>query len=343
MKFAPTIINWYQSNKRDLPWRHTKDPYKIWISEIILQQTRVNQGLKYYLKFINHFPKVADMAKASEDDILKLWQGLGYYSRARNLHATAKIIHEKYNDRFPDNYKELLELKGVGPYTAAAIASFAYNEAQAVVDGNVYRLLSRYYGIQTPINSTEGQKEFANLAKTLLDKKQAATYNQAIMEFGALQCKIKQVDCESCPLKNSCKTYQLNWQDVLPIKIKKTKIRNRYFDYFIISHNKEYQLQQRVNNDIWNKLYEFPLLENDTITDEKTIINSNWWKENIPEGSQLNFIKTAKKHKLSHQHIHARFWYIESIKKPEIKQCISVAEDALENYAVPKLIADFLP
>lgn len=343
MKFAPTIINWYQSNKRDLPWRHTKDPYKIWISEIILQQTRVNQGLKYYLKFIEHFPKVADMALASEDEVLKLWQGLGYYSRARNLHATAKIIHKEHKNCFPDNYNELLKLKGVGPYTAAAIASFAYNEAQAVVDGNVFRLLSRYYGIHTPINSTEGQKEFAALAKTLLDHKQPGTYNQAIMEFGAMQCKIKQVDCEACPLKNSCKAYASNWQDVLPIKIKKTKVKNRYFDYFIISHKKEYLLQQRLQKDIWIKLYEFPMLESDAVLEEKTIMKSSWWAENIPQQSQLNQIKTAKVHKLSHQHIHARFWYIESKQKPDINQCISVAEDALENYAVPKLIADFLP
>lgn len=343
MKFAPTIINWYLSNKRDLPWRHTKDPYKIWISEIILQQTRVNQGLKYYLKFINHFPKVADMAKASEDEILKLWQGLGYYSRARNLHTTAKIIHKEYNDTFPGNYKALLKLKGVGPYTAAAIASFAYNEAQAVVDGNVYRLLSRYYGIHTPINSTEGQKEFAKLAQELIDTKQAGTYNQAIMEFGAIQCKVKQVDCESCPLKNSCKSYASNLQDLLPVKIKKTKIRHRYFDYFILSHKNKYQLQQRLEKDIWIKLYEFPLLESDCLVDEKQIMTTDWWQENIPDKSEIKKIETAKIHKLSHQHIHARFWYVETYKKPEIESCISVAKDQLEEYAVPKLIADYLP
>ena len=343
MKFAPTIINWYQSNKRDLPWRHTKDPYKIWISEIILQQTRVNQGLKYYLKFIDHFPNVAKMAQASEDEILKLWQGLGYYSRARNLHATAKNIYKNHNNTFPDNYKDLLKLKGVGPYTAAAIASFAYNEAQAVVDGNVYRVLSRYYGIYTPINSTEGQKEFANLAQDLIDKKHASTYNQAIMEFGAIQCKIKQVDCESCPLKNSCKSYASKLQDSLPIKIKKTKIRHRYFDYFILSHNNKYQLQQRLEKDIWNKLYQFPLMESESFVEEKNIMKTDWWNENIPEGSQITNIKTAKIHKLSHQHIHARFWYIKTPEKTNIAQCINVAEDRLESYAVPKLIADYLP
>lgn len=206
--FSAKIINWYQQNKRDLPWRTTNDPYFIWLSEIILQQTRVDQGMSYYLKFTQTFPTISHLAKADNEKVMKLWQGLGYYSRARNLHTTSQIVHSDHKGQFPDSYESILELKGVGEYTAAAIASFAFNKPHAVVDGNVYRVLARVFGILTPIDSTQGKKEFRELAETLLNKKDPALHNQAIMEFGALQCKPVNPDCSSCPLQSMCYAFE---------------------------------------------------------------------------------------------------------------------------------------
>ena len=228
MRFCSTLINWYSIYKRDLPWRHTKSAYNIWLSEIILQQTQIKQGLPYYEAFVEHYPTIFDLAKANESEILKLWQGLGYYSRARNLHYTAKTIVETFNGEFPKSYQELLKLKGIGDYTASAIASICYNEATAVVDGNVYRVLARHFGVKTPINSTIGKKEFKALASQLINKKNPADYNQAIMEFGARQCKPKSPDCSSCPLNSSCVALQNNWVDTLPIKLKKGTVATKF-------------------------------------------------------------------------------------------------------------------
>ncbi len=259
MSFSKTLITWYLDNKRDLPWRKTKDPYHIWLSEIMLQQTRVAQGLPYFLAFTEAFPTVFDLAKADEEKVLKLWQGLGYYSRARNLHATAKYISEELSGNFPNNYKDLLKLKGIGEYTAAAIASFSFKECVPVVDGNVYRVLSRYFDIETDIASSGAKKEFTQLASELIDKKKPELFNQAIMEFGALQCVPKSPDCNSCPLDNSCLALAKNKVSQLPIKLKKQKITNRFFNYLLVIDNKNQAIiNKRTQKGIWHNLYEFP-------------------------------------------------------------------------------------
>ena len=248
MDFKNKLTNWYSIHKRDLPWRQTKNPYNIWLSEIILQQTQVKQGLPYYEAFVKQYPTIFDLANASEEDVLKLWQGLGYYSRARNLHTTAKHIAFELNGEFPNNYKDLIKLKGVGDYTASAIASIAFNEVAAVVDGNVYRVLSRYFGIKTPINSTTGIKEFKALASSLIDTEQPATFNQAIMEFGAIQCKPKSPYCVICPLNDKCIALQKNAIDALPVKLKKTKVTKKFFNFLVcLDKDKRILLEQRID------------------------------------------------------------------------------------------------
>src|SRR5690554_5706333 len=272
MTFSQKLISWYSEHKRELPWRNTKDPYKIWLSEVILQQTRVAQGLPYYENFINTFPTVFDLAKADEQQVLKIWQGLGYYSRARNLHHTAQYISENLNGIFPDNYKDLLKLKGVGSYTAAAIASFSNDEAVAVLDGNVYRVLSRYFGIETDISSSKAKKEFQELANEVLDQKQPSLFNQAIMEFGALQCVPKNPNCEVCVLNDSCFALKEKKVDKLPVKLKKTKVTQRFLNYLVfLDENKNSIINKRTQNGIWKNLYEFPLLEVTEKTDLEVI------------------------------------------------------------------------
>ena len=272
MTFQKEIINWYQINKRTLPWRNTIDPYVIWLSEIILQQTRVEQGLPYFHKFLESFPTLSDFANASEDQVLKLWQGLGYYSRGRNMLITAQQVMADYNGIFPTAYDQLIKLKGVGEYTAAAISSFSANENKAVLDGNVFRVLARHFGIAEPINSTVGKKLFAKLSQELIVGEKASLYNQAIMEFGALQCKPKSPKCEICPIAMSC--YAFNHQQVnsLPVKLKKVKIRERWFNYFIGINDDHILINHRKAGDIWQKLYDFPLIETEqpiNQTDEK--------------------------------------------------------------------------
>jgi len=263
MSFSKQLIKWYELHKRALPWRETQDPYRIWLSEVILQQTRVNQGLPYFKRFVESFPTVQDLAAAHQEDILKLWQGLGYYSRARNLHVAAQQVVEM-NGIFPNSYKKLLDLKGVGDYTAAAIASFAFKEAVPVVDGNVYRVLSRIYGVNTPINETAGIKEFKELATKLLDKKTPDIYNQAIMEFGALQCVPKKPDCTICLFQSQCIAFKDDRIEELPVKIKKTKIKNLYHHYIVIqTPDNKTVLQERSQTGIWAGLYEFPFIESD--------------------------------------------------------------------------------
>jgi len=344
MTFSQNILIWYGQNKRTLPWRRTRDPYKIWLSEIMLQQTRVAQGTPYYLKFVANFPTVYDLAAASEEQVLKLWQGLGYYSRARNLHATAKMVVEEYDGNFPDSYEGLLKLKGVGDYTASAIASICFDEPQPVVDGNVYRVLSRYFGIDTPINSTKGIKYFKELAGEVMDVENIRDYNQGIMEFGAIQCAPKKPYCLHCPLGDSCVALQENRIDKLPVKLKKTKVRNRYFNYLVPVIQTEdgkirTQLQQRKAKGIWQNLWEFPLLESEneislekvkSSLSEALILNDS--PEVIPHNEKLIV------HKLSHQHLHTRFWVVSTTTN--LEGAIAVSE--LENYPVPVLIADFI-
>jgi A/G-specific adenine glycosylase len=341
MNFKKELINWYSVYKRELPWRETDNPYFIWLSEIILQQTQVKQGLPYYNAFIKQYPTVFDLANASEEAVLKLWQGLGYYSRARNLHATAKHIASNLNGEFPNNYKDLLKLKGVGDYTASAIASIAFNEVAAVVDGNVYRVLARYFGVDTAINSTAGIKDFKTLASKLIDTKQPATYNQAIMEFGAKQCKPKSPDCTVCPIKNGCVALQKNLVDSLPVKLKKTKVTTKFFNFLVcVDKNNTILFEKRIKKGIWQNLYQFPLVESKKSlnADEFHLLNlENTILESIDFEYSL-YNTTDKIHKLSHQHLHTKFWIIEADKLT--KDAIPIK--TLEKYPTPVLISDFI-
>ena len=323
-----------------MPWRETTDPYRIWLSEIILQQTRVAQGLPYYLKFTEAFPTVKDLANASEEEVLKLWQGLGYYSRGRNLHAAAKYIVEDCKGIFPNTYKDLLKLKGVGDYTASAIASISFNEPTAVVDGNVYRVLSRIFGIDTPINSTQGIKEFKELAQELIDKKQPADFNQAIMEFGAIQCKPQNPYCLHCIFNDSCVALQKNSISTLPVKLKKTKVKNRYLHYLVFrSSDQKTMIERRAGKGIWQGLYQFPLVEGEFESDrfrESELFLKKTASHTIRNVSLYNAKPII--HKLSHQHLHTTFWIV------DVKQ---LQEDAIEietlkSYPVPVLIGNFI-
>jgi len=341
MNFSKILIKWYQQNKRDLPWRNTKNPYHIWLSEIILQQTRVNQGLAYYEKFIITFPTVYHLAAADENTVLKLWQGLGYYSRARNLHFSAQYIVNELEGKFPKTHKELLKLKGVGDYTASAIASICYNQPCAVVDGNVYRVLARYFGISTSINSTEGIKIFKNLAQELLDTKNPATFNQAIMEFGATQCKPKNPDCSVCPLQNSCKAMAESMVATLPFKDKKVRIKNRFFNYLvIICPTSRVILNQRKGKGIWRNLYQFPLIETSKEIDINELINNDEFDQTIT--TKISNISLFNEqpiiHKLTHQHLSVKFWIIQSDQ--EFENGVSIHN--FEKYPVPILIHKFV-
>ncbi len=340
MIFSQKILLWYAKNKRTLPWRRTRDPYRIWLSEIMLQQTRVAQGMPYYLKFTEQFPTVHELAKASEERVLKLWQGLGYYSRARNLHTTARIVVAEYGGEFPNSYKGLLQLKGVGDYTASAIASICFDEPEPVVDGNVYRVLSRFYGAEFPINSTKGIAFFKELAREVMDSDNIRDYNQGIMEFGAMQCVPKNPDCNHCPLNDGCIALQKNKVDELPVKLNKTKIRNRYFNYLvIIDARNRTLLRQREGKGIWQNLWEFPLLEtNEKISQKELVVRyRDVIKVNdLPEIYLFN--KDDIIHKLSHQHLHTRFWVLKT--ETNLKEGIDLT--TLDQYPVPVLIADFI-
>ena len=339
MGFSEEIIGWYHQNKRDLPWRKTTDPYQIWLSEIILQQTRVDQGLSYFNKFIENYPTVDLLANASEKEVLNHWQGLGYYSRARNLHFTAKLIVNEYNGVFPKEYKDVLNLKGVGEYTAAAITSFAYGLSYPVIDGNVYRVLSRVFGVETPIDSTLGKKEFKALANELIDSKRPADYNQAIMEFGALQCKPKLPKCEDCPLRLSCFALKNDLIAELPKKEKKIKQRNRFFNYVVAINEDSIYLKERTEKDIWIGLYDFPLIETEKqLNSFKTIKDSF---KNI--GLDLIDKSIEYKHILSHQKIYATFWLVNAKNSAKLKENYTkIALKEINNYPVPKLIDNYL-
>lgn len=340
MTLTKTLTHWYSINKRAMPWRMTKDPYKIWLSEIILQQTQIKQGLPYYEDFVTVFPTVFDLANATEENVLKLWQGLGYYSRARNLHASAKYVVDNLDGRFPDTYYDLLKLKGVGDYTASAIASICYGLPTAVVDGNVYRVLARYFGVQTPINSTEGIKEFKIIAQKLIDKKNPGDYNQAIMEFGAVQCKPNSPDCSVCPLKTECKAYKKGMIGVLPVKLKKTKIKKKYFNFvIIISDDGKTILQQRKGKGIWQNLYQFPLIESDKKLSIQLLKKHSDFQKLIADFSDVNlFNKEEIIHKLSHQHLYTRFWVVQTKRLTDNAIPISKVKD----YPVPVLISNFI-
>lgn len=341
MIFSKTLMCWYSNNKRSLPWRETKNPYYIWLSEIILQQTQVKQGLPYYEAFVTKYPSVFDLALANESDVLKLWQGLGYYSRARNLHTTAKHVANNLDGKFPNNYKDLLKLKGVGDYTASAIASICFNESSAVVDGNVYRVLSRYFGIETPINSSKGAKEFKQLAQELIDKKNPAEFNQAIMEFGAIQCKPKNPYCHVCPFNEGCIAFNKSGIDDLPVKIKSAKAKKKYFNFLVfISEDEKTIIEKREGKGIWQNLYQFPLIETDRNMDvdnfKKQIKNDDLLKGISFELSLYN--KDEIVHKLSHQHLHTKFWIL-NVNKLTVE---GISTSGIRNYAVPILIGNFI-
>ena len=340
MEFTNSLLLWYLENQRELPWRQTRDPYCIWLSEIMLQQTRVAQATPYYLRFLEAFPTVVDLAEASEEQVLKLWQGLGYYSRARNLHHTAKQVAFDYQGQFPTTYHELLKLKGVGAYTAAAIASIAFDEAVAVVDGNVYRVLARFFGVETDIASSAAPKEFSALANTLLDPKRPALFNQALMEFGAMQCTPKNPQCHQCPLQWSCVAYRDQKVAELPVKTKKTKTTDRYFHYLIVEDpQRKILLEKRTEKGIWHNLYQFPLIETPTpITwaDLQQKIASIWPREIIKSIVEMN--KTTILHKLSHQNLYIRFYKISLNKEMEA----GVPRESLEDYPFPIVIYNFI-
>lgn len=306
-EFSKKIISWYGDNHRDLPWRKTKDPYRIWLSEVMLQQTRVVQGLPYYLKFIRNFPNVKALANASEQKVLRAWQGLGYYSRARNLHACAKKIVLLHKGKFPNTYEELLTLPGIGSYTAAAIASIAFNQPVAVVDGNVFRVLSRVFGIEEDIGSTIGKKVFEQKANELMDATQAGIFNQAVMEFGALYCSPKSPDCERCIFSSNCIANVRQIQDLLPFKEKKVKVRNRYFTYFLFRNGKKLAMKKRNGKDIWSGLYDFYLVEERKIKKTQNLILEDAVLKKFIKPDDVAHESELMKHVLTHQRITARF------------------------------------
>lgn len=345
MNISKVLKRWYDLNHRSLPWRETSDPYKIWLSEIILQQTRVEQGLPYYQQFTTLFPTVESLAKAPEKLILKTWQGLGYYSRARNLHHAAKMVVDNFNGRFPADYQLLKSLKGVGDYTAAAIASFAFNLPHAVVDGNVYRFLSRYYGVDIPIDSPEGKRFFAAKAEEILDRKSPAAHNQSIMEFGALQCKPASPNCSACPLGNSCMAFKSDTVSQLPVKSKKLKVTKRYFNYLMVNHSGKLFLNHRGAGDIWQHLYDLPVIETTRPVTTSNLIKSDAWIAYFKDYDvHIKDVSNQVVHKLSHQHIHVRFFNIHLDRSPEgktWKQFIKVKPQSIDSYPVPKLVENY--
>ncbi|MBP8944656.1 MAG: A/G-specific adenine glycosylase [Paludibacteraceae bacterium] len=345
MNFSDQLISWYQVHKRDLPWRNISDPYRIWISEIILQQTRVNQGLDYYLRFVERFPDVETLAAAEEDEVLKYWQGLGYYSRARNLHHAARQIMQDFGGVFPTTYPEVLRLKGVGTYTAAAICSFAYNLPYAVVDGNVYRVLSRLFAIETPIDSHSGKKKFDALAQQLIENSVPSLHNQALMEFGALQCVPVSPDCSVCPLQVFCKAYELKMVERLPVKSKKTPVKQRFFNYLVINFNQYIFLQKRTADDIWKNLYEFPLIETDHLLTEAELFENDFFQKLFQGIKEISILQISKPvhHLLTHRRITVQFITLQIAKKSEaLKQFIEIPNTEIDDFAVSRLMELYL-
>lgn len=336
MLFSEILLAWYEENRRLMPWRGENDPYKIWISEIILQQTRINQGWNYYIRFIENFPDIASLAQASPERVLKVWQGLGYYSRARNLHKAAQTVMKEHQGVFPKNYDDILKLKGIGEYTAAAIASIAFNLPYPVVDGNVFRIISRIFGIYEDISLPATKKIITAKCTQLMDKEKPSDFNQAIMDFGAIQCKPQNPDCETCPLKKHCFAFIHQTVHNLPVKTRNIKLRTRYFHYLIFSKEEQIMIRKRVDNDIWKNLYDFPLLESNNSKSEELI-------------SILTKFKASKKphwrckHKLTHQIIIADFYMIPVNKFPGyFENCTIISKKNAVNYPSPKIIAQIL-
>jgi A/G-specific adenine glycosylase len=350
MKIGQIIRGWYEKNKRDLPMRRTRDPYLIWVAEVIMQQTRMNQGLGYYLRFVDHFPDVTSLASAREDEVLKLWQGLGYYSRARNLHQAARDIVEQMGGELPGNYQEWLELKGVGPYTAAAIASFCYGEPVAAVDGNVSRVIARVFGVEEPIDTSRGGKLITSLAQELLDHEDPGIHNQAMIEFGALQCVPVSPKCNECPLQQNCMAHQNGTVDQLPVKIPKRKPSRRWFYYYIITGGGEIAIIKRSGGDIWQGLYQFPVLESPGSLNEAAILEQlDRWLDNqaeTPEAEMcsIEHISPVIKHQLTHMTIHARFVHVRLQKWPRgiPSEWITISRHRVADFPFPRLINRYM-
>lgn len=340
MSFSSKLLLWYNKNKRDLPWRNTSDPYKIWISEIILQQTRVEQGLPYYVRFIQKFPTIKHLALAKEDEILRLWQGLGYYTRARNLHAAAKTILVDHRGVFPKTFEEIKKLKGIGDYTASAIASIAFDLPHATIDGNAVRVLSRLFMLKENFNSANGKKKFKDFANELLDKKNPASFNQALMELGATICKPKNPDCHQCPVIIHCLAYERKLQHKFPLKKKKVSVKNRYFNYAVIKNRNKLLLTRRTGNDIWKNMYDFPLIEAERLLPEK-LFKKALEKKFETASVQIKGYSNVYEHKLSHQTIYARFFFTALHPKSQ-KTDGYHSKEQMDKIALPRLIHRFI-
>lgn len=342
--FSKILLGWNKSeNIRQMPWKGETDPYRIWISEIILQQTRVLQGLEYYNRFIVAFPTVQSLAKADEKEVYKLWEGLGYYSRCKNLIISAKFIYEKLNGKFPRKYEDILALKGIGSYTASAISSFAFNEPYAVLDGNVFRVLSRFFGKEIPINTTEGKKYYGEIAQSLLDKKYPGKYNQALMDFGAVVCKPAAPLCLQCPLQKKCIAFLENKVQVLPVNTKKISQKNRFFNYLLVHYKNKYYVRKRTGKDIWENLYEFILIESNEWLDESAVTVNEQIRQILNLADyRVSFISTKKSQKLTHQLITGKFIHVEIQKPLAIPGYFSVNGKQLKSLPFPKLIASYL-
>ena len=341
--FTTALLSWYEPERRPLPWKHIDDPYRIWLSEIILQQTRAEQGRPYYEKFVKKYPTVADLALAPEDELMKMWEGLGYYSRARNLHAAAKVIHHELGGAFPRTYEDILKLKGVGPYTAAAIASFAFDLPHAVVDGNVYRVLSRYFDYEDATDTTAGKRHFADLAQRLLAPDNAGRYNQAIMDFGATICTPKAARCTECPLATQCQALEHGTVYQRPVKLKKLQRRTRYFNYLVIRHPDFRIIEKRTGKDIWQNLYLFPLLETSApLENWSELQQQDQWPSWLPI-ENLSFQRKVgpRKQELTHQRIIAQFWELDfqGEATPDAPDNFSVVKpENCRKFAFPKII-----
>ncbi len=345
MRFSNDLIEWYHPNKRDLPWRDTRNPYHIWISEIILQQTRVNQGLGYYLRFIETFPTIVQLANAPLDAVLKVWQGLGYYTRARNIHQTAKFVVTELGGVMPNSYAELIKLRGIGDYTAAAIAAFAFDEPVAAIDGNVYRIYSRVFGIYAPIDKGDGKKMLRKIAHDELDKNQPATFNQAIMDLGGQVCLPKNPLCESCPVSSMCYAFRNREVDNLPAKAGKTKVRDRYFYYLLIRLGEFTYIRQRNAKDIWHSLFEFPLIERSTPLSIEEVFLTEEWLDICGSGKvEITYVSDEVKHLLSHQRLFTRFFVIEMSSSSYLlqKNFMKVPVNGMAHLSTPRLIERFL-
>lgn len=343
MNIGYQILDWYNHNKRDLPWRYTKDAYLIWVSEIIMQQTRILQGLSYYQRFVNAFPDIATLASSAEDDVLLLWQGLGYYSRARNMHHTAKYILQELNGVFPDTFDEIVKLKGIGNYTAAAIASVCFNQVKPAIDGNVYRVFTRIFDIDAPVDKRAGQKQVEDLSRQEIVKENPGDYNQAMMDFGAVICTPKNPGCRVCPVSNQCMALKNNQVQNRPVKSMKQKIRKRYFHYLVVLHNNRVVIQKRETNDIWKNLFEFPLVEAENVLELKELMESIQVKMlQFDAHPEIVHYKKIKTHKLSHQHIYSQFLMIKVNELVLPKGCHEVAFEELSDYPFSKLILNYL-